>query len=637
MVSKELAAVIPLPEFLETTSAGTLTIAERQRIVEQALLILEQNYAHLPLKVARYAVNPLQRLRLLLAKQGRAGEPEPEWRFHADLLAVFQSVRDLHTRYLLPPPFRRAGAFVPFLLKEFTENGRRRYLVARHTTDVLLPKEPAFRIGVEITHWNGVAVDRAVEVFATTMAGANPEARHARAVDQFTNRPLGSALPPDEEEVIIRYIREDGRPDEVRMPWKVVLPAEDAPDALAEAGALPLGIDVEAAQVARLRTLLYAPEFLAAEQSGRPVDTGPRGVDVSPEMSTVYQARTVNAAGLEFGHLRIRTFVIPPGQTLGDFVNEFIRLLDRMPPDGLLLDIRGNLGGAIQAAELCLQALTARPIEAEPAQFLSSQLNLRICRANPSLKPWLDSMEQAVESGAAYSAGIPFTTREDLERVPQAYFGPVVLLTDARCYSSADIFAAGFQDNRIGTVLGLDGNTGAGGGNVWRMPLLQGALPGDGESPYRLLPGGTDMTLTIRRMLRVGRNAGVPLEDFGVVPDERYQITRADLVGQEAGLMARTAGLLATGGRRRFEVALALAGGEVTATFRVEGIDRADISVDGRPRVSADLGGNPGPVTVPGAAGARRIRVEGYDGGRLVAARTFVTGEDGLAMRTTLA
>ena len=52
-----------LAEFLST--AGTLTIEDRKLIVDQALLLLEENYAHLPLKMAMHAVNPVQRLRVL--------------------------------------------------------------------------------------------------------------------------------------------------------------------------------------------------------------------------------------------------------------------------------------------------------------------------------------------------------------------------------------------------------------------------------------------------------------------------------------------------------------------------------------------------------------------------------------------
>ena len=47
-----------------------------------------------------------------------------------------------------------------------------------------------------------------------------------------------------------------------------------------------------------------------------------------------------------------------------------------------------------------------------------------------------------------------------------------MLVTDARCYSATDIFAAGFADHAIGTILGVDDNTGAGGANVWTHGLL---------------------------------------------------------------------------------------------------------------------------------------------------------------------
>ncbi|MFD2350607.1 hypothetical protein ACFSTC_16675 [Nonomuraea ferruginea] len=81
-----------------------------------------------------------------------------------------------------------------------------------------------------------------------------------------------------------------------------------------------------------------------------------------------------------------------------------------------------------------------------------------------------------------------------------------MLITDARCYSATDIFAAGFQDHGIGPVLGVDDNTGAGGANVWTHELLKLLLelpsPAPG-SPYRPLPGGAGMRVSVRRTLRV--------------------------------------------------------------------------------------------------------------------------------------
>jgi hypothetical protein len=79
--------------------------------------------------------------------------------------------------------------------------------------------------------------------------------------------------------------------------------------------------------------LLFAPEFIAAEESGEPVVAGPEGISVQPEWSTVFEARRVPAGGQVVGHLRIRTFV-PPANVIdgvGGFVREFIRLLGELP------------------------------------------------------------------------------------------------------------------------------------------------------------------------------------------------------------------------------------------------------------------------------------------------------------------
>jgi hypothetical protein len=84
-----------------------------------------------------------------------------------------------------------------------------------------------------------------------------------------------------------------------------------------------------------------------------------------------------------------------------------------------------------------------------------------------------------------------------------------------------------------------------------------------------------------------------------VVPDEQHTTTREDVLNDEADLMAAIAGLLGKGSPRRFDVELSEAGGEQTAIFGVLGIDRADVVVDGRPRLTVDLGGNPGPVPLP--------------------------------------
>ena len=74
--------------------------------------------------------------------------------------------------------------------------------------------------------------------------------------------------------------------------------------------------------------------------------------------------------------------------------------------------------------------------------------------------------------------------------VGQLYHGPVVLITDALCYSACDMFAGGFADHEIGRILGVDANTGAGGANVLDHDQLRSEWT---NGPLRALPAGAGM------------------------------------------------------------------------------------------------------------------------------------------------
>ena len=65
-----------------------------------------------------------------------------------------------------------------------------------------------------------------------------------------------------------------------------------------------------------------------------------------------------------------------------------------------------------------------------------------------------------------------------------------MLITDARCYSTTDIFAAGFQDHEI-QISGTGDNTGAGGANVWTLELIRQFFGSGGmPPPLQSLPKG---------------------------------------------------------------------------------------------------------------------------------------------------
>ena len=124
----------------------------------------------------------------------------------------------------------------------------------------------------------------------------------------------------------------------------------------------------------------------------------------------------------------------------------------------MILDVRGNGGGYVNFGERILQTLSPRPITPEPFHFVSTPFTLSIAedgrladRVGRSRSP------PSLATGAGFSQGFPVTDPRELQHDHgQRYHGPVVLLVDALCYSTTDIFAAGFQDHHIGKVIGLD-------------------------------------------------------------------------------------------------------------------------------------------------------------------------------------
>ncbi|MEU7475897.1 S41 family peptidase [Lentzea sp. NPDC042327] len=613
-----VANSIGLAEFLAT--AGTLTLAQRKLVVDQALILLEQNYAHLPLKVAMHAVNPVQRLRVLRARLERQTDAtaEPEWQFHRELSSTFHSVRDLHTNYLLPAPFAGKIAFLPFQLERcFDPDGTERYLVARTVAGFT-----GLAVGDEVTHWNGTAIARAVAVNGAIFAGSNTAANLARGLESLTLRPLVIQLPPDEDWVVVTHRTAGGTSEDVRVDWQVTdnLPPMTDVDALSPAAAAQ-GVDLDSDEKARAKKLLHAPKVVTAEAAGGAVAMSEQ--DVPTTLPGVFRARPVTTPSGTFGHLRIFTFSVDDPEA---FLREFVRLAALLPQNGLIVDVRDNGGGHIFAAEFLLQTMTPRRVEPEPVQFLSTPLNLRICRRHAedptgqiNLGPWFPSLDSSTETGQAFSCAHTITPVDGANSVGQTYHGPVVLVTDARCYSATDIFAAGWADHALGPILGVDDNTGAGGANVWTHGLLSTLLsipaPGDPDTPYKPLPGKANMRVSIRRTLRVGKLAGTPVEDLGVRPTHRHQLTRADLLQGNVDLLNRAAELLAEQPVRRLGVAVA----GTTASLDTVNLDRVDVYVDGRPATSIDV--TDGAHTVPLTTSGSEVRVEGFADGRLVAAR----------------
>ena len=134
-----------------------------------------------------------------------------------------------------------------------------------------------------------------------------------------------------------------------------------------------LGLDTAADAVREARQLIFestalrelqraniGDEIVGIRGSASPgsVDDTVTGAEITVKVpwNAAFRARTVDINGATYGHIHIRTFYVPDAD---GFVQEFIRLLEQMPESGLILDVRGNGGGNIWAAERLLQTLTA--------------------------------------------------------------------------------------------------------------------------------------------------------------------------------------------------------------------------------------------------------------------------------------
>jgi hypothetical protein len=661
---KNLGKIQSLAEFLSTT--GELTPPERLIIVEQALVMIEQVYVHLPLKRTMHAVEPVQRLRLLRQRL----EMYSERAFHNEMISIFVNLRDLHTNYILPEPYRSRVAFLPFHVEECFERARAqekpvpKYLVTEVSGKL---SDTSFKPGVEVTHWNGIPMHRAVEINAEREAGSNPDARHLQGLQSMTNRWMGMSLPPDEEWVVVRYRMDSGKSREAHFDWQVF---EPPPSPGGGGGMVPgadrlatgdphlrrIGIDAKAEMQRRVRKLLFAPDAVAAQQLM--VDLGARAPTaaqafhaqlmmaaatttgaLAPELGRVSRRRRASAkaapelrdrlslgpsaeaaalaagAILEgvdlaansimpdvfkqfgkvtsksgvFGYIRIVTFAIA-GQEIESFIREFIRIAALLPQEGLIIDVRGNGGGTIAAGEGLLQTMTPSVIAPERFHLINTPLVLQMCEQDQELALWRNSVREAIETGSTFSQGFPLSPANFCNSIGQTYQGPVVLVVDAGCYSTTDMFAAGFQDHNIGVVLGTSGHTGAGGANVWEHTVLEQILP-PASSPFKPIPKGASFRVAIRRSTRVRARWGEPLEDLGVIPDVPiYLMTRNDLLNHNQDLIEHACGILAGLPQQRITgKSTTLPDGSLDVTVTTSNIGRVDVLLNGRPIHTLDV------------------------------------------------
>jgi hypothetical protein len=591
-------------------SGDQLDAADREVIVDALLTVIAGAYCHLHQKRAGYANDPVQALELLRTHAADMSEAE----FHMIVTGIVVDLRDAHTLYAGPASLAGAVAQLPFLVEQFGSTDEPSFLVTKVGHSKLI-KDPSFKPGVLLDTWNGIPFERAVAIHADRETGGRPDARLARALESLTFRSLQYGPPPDEMWVDIGFRDGPARARrEVRIPWRIVWPGRPATGVRPGAHtARRVAVSPAAEQVRRAKKLMFSGKEWNAEHL-RAVMARDAGW-IKTRFPDALSARTFPSKVLgDVAYLRIWSFDVEDHEA---FVDEVTRLVGQLPDTGLIVDVRGNPGGLIWAAERLLQLFTPNKVQPTRFSLVATPLTRAMAKSafnRMELEPWIASLESAISTGEGYSQALPITDPSWCDDVGQRYGGPVVCVADANTYSSGDLFCAGFVDNEIGPLVCVGQATGAGGANVWTSHDLTDALDGTDFALPRL-PDGVSFTMAFRRAVRAGDAAGVPIEDLGIagIP---YAMTRRDVLDGNADLIDWCARFLAGAPYSSLRVTL----GKSELTVTTAGLDELELYVDGRPLDAARVIGD-GVLKLPRPAAGERLEVVCRKAGAVVQRR----------------
>ncbi len=389
-----------------------------------------------------------------------------------------------------------------------------------------------FAVGAHVTTWNGVPFARAVDLYAETLTGGRPDARRARALATFTQRPLAYLPPPEELWVEIGYrlgTDSAGDPDRaIRFEWRAIEPSS----AITANDRIEMrtrrAIDMTSETARRARKLLFATALWERDQT----DVRPAAKTddwMATSFSDVVSARKLTTSHGTFGYLRLWTFDV---EHITAFVDEIADLLRRMPRKGLIVDLRSNPGGVIDAAERLFQLFTRNRIEPTRFACRATPAMVRMAEADGNgadLADWATSTRLALDLGEEFSQHLPISDPDACNQLRRGYSGPVVAVIDANTFSCGDLFAAGVVDHGIGEIVSIGEASGAGGANVWTSNDIEYAYHAAGRD-LPPIPPGISFSISVRRMIRTGQSAGLAIEDIGIVGDDQYEMTSDDLL-----------------------------------------------------------------------------------------------------------
>lgn len=546
---------------------------QRALVFEQTNMLLEQIFVHEALKIRHFGQDANFRPLMAALKPRIASMPIAD--FHVGLAKVFRHVRDLHSWYNFPKPYSCYRSLLPISFEWVKEDGVSKVRVSQvtETKEVLaLYPELTLAVGDELLTYDGQAVWEAVEDRIELGRGANPMARRRRAVSALASLTQRYNLFPEHDELQLTLRNSSNVTYTVSLPWATELDKDCVP----KPSTLPT-------IQTRPRKQLPTGTFDEQEDLNRIFVTraskSPKGKDewIATD-EPILKYKTIANQNGSFGVIRLDSFT--PSKLSVDDTIVAVRDLLRGPlagTDGIIFDLRNNGGGYIALAEGLVQLFTAQ--EVRPLDFLlkNSEATWHLWKGSPT-NPFAQALTQARIEGAAYTTTRPINPGTRLNTLGQFQFRPVAVFTNARCYSSCDMFSAQMQDQTTALIVGEDDTTGAGGANNTNLNDLLKNLPPTQLGPFAKLPFEQNVGFAYRQSYRVTDLRPKVLEDYGVRSTMIVPPTLRDLKQKSAAQYLEIGRVLKLRGRA------------VIPWARLDEVKRVDLRLGEAPAVKLQWG-----------------------------------------------
>jgi hypothetical protein len=514
-----------------------LSDVQKATTTAQARLLLENVFVHQQAKLDFHKIDVAA-----ISADFAQSSASLNGRAYLDALGTtFLSNRDLHTNYTAPAKMLCSRTLLPFTLERIT--GDKLIISALRLDDpitAISPEVRTLKLGDELVRYNGKEVADAVKEKMILSAGANDDARFNGGVRYLTWNPSSKPI-PDGNSVELVFRKADGTElPPMNLSWIT------RTDRTCLASGRRAPVDLQKTVNPR-KPFLEGLEVEQLEIKEAFANATQPKADLTPTPEPEINYSIIEKDGKKYGFLRLNSFA-PVKKSDDESVDivEDILVNKFRDTDGLIIDLRSNPGGNIVFADKLAQLFL--PTDKELIQFrlrANDTLKFYLEHQRPELSSstglMLEKVNQAIVDKQSYTSTFSIALENAVHSWGTAYYKPVILLTNASCYSSCDMFSATLQDTGRVEIIGADESTGGGGANVVTTEALYGSLKDGAENkgPFHLLDLGQEMRVAFRETVRGGFHAGELLENFGARSMQVLRSTRRDVLEKDADRMEK--------------------------------------------------------------------------------------------------